>query len=60
VQDGHTQNRLLSMIMQEGAVTSSDALVSVDKLVVDICSICFAIPIFCDCPVPKPDMTVVR
>ena len=45
------------MMMQGGNVAVSEALVNSDKVNADVCSVCGAIPYFCDCPFPKPDTT---
>jgi len=51
------ETELLSMMMQGGNVAVSEALVNSDKVNADVCSVCGAIPYFCDCPFPKPDTT---
>ena len=51
------ETELLSMMMQGGNVAVSEALINSDKVNADICSVCNAIPYFCDCPFPKPDTT---
>lgn len=53
------ETELFSMMMQGLNLCVSEAIVGSDKVNVDVCSMCAAIPIYCDCAFPKPDTTVV-
>ncbi|KAF2123728.1 hypothetical protein P153DRAFT_391145 [Dothidotthia symphoricarpi CBS 119687] len=51
------ETELLSIMMQNLSINVSNAIISSDKVIATKCSVCAAIPYFCDCPMPKPDTT---
>lgn len=53
------ETEILSILMQGGATTVSEQIETADKSDITKCSVCEAIPLFCDCPRPKPPPTTV-
>ena len=53
------ETEIISMMMQGLNICASEAVISSDKAIVTVCSRCAAIPIYCDCPFPKPNTTEV-
>ncbi len=53
------ETELFSMMMQGLTTCASEAIISSDKVNADVCSTCAAIPVYCDCPFPKPETTKV-
>lgn len=50
---------LFSMLMQNLSQCVSEAVTSDGSSIVTVCSGCAALPLYCDCPTPKPETTKV-
>lgn len=53
------ETELLSMMMQGMNLLTAETVKASDDSYQDVCSICRALPFFCDCPSPKPDTTKI-
>lgn len=53
------ETELISMLMGGQSVHTAENVQAADGVHKDVCSICRAIPYYCDCPLPKPETTQV-